>query len=58
MLVQNNEPIKKQKVGRELAILYVVWINSDGTCVYNKHPDYQGPPWTTEDLQRFVSRPG
>ena len=28
---------KKQKVGRDLAILYVVWINCDGSPVYESH---------------------
>ena len=58
VFVQNNEPTKKQKVRKNLAILYVVWINRDGSPVYNKHPDYQEPTWRPEDLQRFVSGPG
>ena len=58
VLVQNNEPTKKQKIDKDLAILYVVWIERDGSPVYNKHEDYKGPTWTTEDLQRFLSGPG
>ena len=57
VLVQNNEPTMKQKIGKGLAILYVVWINRDESPVYDKHEDYQEPTWRPEDLQRFVSGP-
>ena len=48
----------KQKVGKAMAILYVVLVNEDNSgLVYEEQKTYEGHCFVETDLQKFVSFP-